>query len=218
MRIDSVATSASGLDTGVPTAGAPKDEFLRLLVAQLQHQDPLSPQDSAAFVAQLAQFASLEQSAETNQRLANLEGSFASAERAGFADLVGKTVSARTETFSIPSQGVELGAHLEGHADAVTVTIYDSQGNEVKKLELGPRDKGEVTIPWDGTDENGALVADGDYRVEIKATAAGGAVSAYSQITGAVTALEFLGGSVRFRIGSVQISPADIVSVSEKGA
>ena len=56
---------------------APKEEFLRLLVAQLKHQDPLEPQEGSEFVAQLAQFASLEQMAETNVRLGAIEAAHA---------------------------------------------------------------------------------------------------------------------------------------------
>ena len=63
--------SAGGVDAQTAEK-TPQQEFLQLLVAQLENQDPLSPQDGAAFVAQLAQFTEVEQGAEANARLAEM--------------------------------------------------------------------------------------------------------------------------------------------------
>lgn len=222
MRLEQIATTSRGLDTEAPASGeatGTKDEFMRLLVAQLQHQDPLSPQDSAAFVAQLAQFASIEQSAETNQRLASLEASFSSQERAGYTDLVGKTVTARTDTVKWPAEGFTAQAHLATSASEVEVVIRDSGGNEVKKLSLGARNAGDFDIPWDGTNQSGAKVGDGNYTIEVSAKSSGGAsVQSWAQVKGELTALEFLGGDVKFRLGSLTISPADILAVAQTPA
>ena len=68
-----VAATAAGTDASVPaTKSLGQDTFLKLLVEQLKNQDPLSPQDSAQFVAQLAQFNSLEQLISINDRLGKL--------------------------------------------------------------------------------------------------------------------------------------------------
>jgi flagellar basal-body rod modification protein FlgD len=215
MRLEQISTSTQGLDTqAAAPAAAPKDEFLRLLVAQLQHQDPLSPQDSAAFVAQLAQFTAVEQSAETNSRLASLEASFASNERAGYAQLVGKTVTAKTSTINVPVDGCTLLAHVEGTAAGGEVIIRDSNGTAVKKIALDPMNKGDHEIAWDGTSDKGNPVADGEYTIEVTAkSSTGGPVQAYAQIQGVVTALTFENGGVQFRIGSESINPGEIVSV-----
>jgi flagellar basal-body rod modification protein FlgD len=218
MQIAAYGSTARGLDntssTGQTSGAAPKDEFLRLLVAQLQHQDPLAPQDSATFVAQLAQFATLEQSAETNQRLGSLESAFSSAERSSYTNLVGKTVTARTDRVKIPAEASTLSAHISAPASDVEVVILDSNGNEVKKMALGARGEGDIDIAWDGTNDAGAKVADGEYRVEVRAKGSSGQdVEAWSQLKGVISALEFVNGSVRFRIGSIDISPAEILSV-----
>lgn len=62
-------SNSTGSSSTGATKGADKDTFLKLLVAQLKNQDPLAPQDGAQFVAQLAQFSSLDQLININQRL-----------------------------------------------------------------------------------------------------------------------------------------------------
>ncbi|MBK8014098.1 MAG: flagellar hook assembly protein FlgD [Deltaproteobacteria bacterium] len=194
-----------------------KDEFLRLLVAQLQQQDPLSPQDGAEFVAQLAQFASVEQLAESNQRLASIEAAQAAGARAGYAELVGRVVSVRTDEIALPlsedGQTV-LSAHLDSAASSVEVSFFDSSGREVRKLNLGARGAGDVEVAWDGRDEDGILLPDGQYTVKVHATASGGSpLSAYAQVRGVVDSLMFEGGIAQFKIGSMTVSPGDIMSV-----
>lgn len=222
MRIDSSTSwsALSGLDSPPPAAAAsatPKDEFLRLLVAQLQHQNPLSPQDGAQFVAQLAQFTAIEQGAEANKRLGDIQVSQGSLVRAGYSNLVGKTVNAKAGTISLPAadgQGPEMFAHVGSAASKVEVIVKDSSGKEVKRIALGPQGEGDVRFAWDGTDENGVRMPEGSYTVEVKATTAqGGEISAYAGIRGVVSAVDFQQGSVRFRVGGMTISPADILAI-----
>ena len=85
------------------TSATSKDQFLKLLVAQLQHQDPLSPQSGADFVAQLAQITSVEQTAQTNQQLADLANIQASTARTAMTGLMGKTITTRASTLAVAS-------------------------------------------------------------------------------------------------------------------
>lgn len=194
-----------------------KDEFLRLLVAQLQQQDPLSPQDGAEFVAQLAQFASVEQLAESNERLASIEAAQAAGARAGYAELVGRVVSVRTDEISLPLSDdgqTTLNAHLDSAASSVEVSFVDSSGRTVRTLNLGARGAGDVEVAWDGRDEDGVLLPEGQYKVEVHATAGGGSpLTAYAQVRGVVDSLMFANGIAEFKIGSMTVSPGDIMSV-----
>jgi flagellar basal-body rod modification protein FlgD len=194
---------------------APKDEFLRLLVAQLQHQDPLSPQDGSAFVAQLAQFASLEQIAETNSRLGSIEAGQAASVRSGFTNLVGKKVSSRSDAIMIPDSQVEHVVHLGSAATKVDVVIHDSSGREVRRIAMGSRGEGDAAFTWDGRSNDGTTLPDGEYRVSIEAAGAGDApVDAYALIRGVVSSVDFGDdGTVTFRVGESKITPADIISI-----
>lgn len=221
MRVDNVSTASYGLDgNSAPgtEASAPKNEFLQLLVAQLQHQDPLSPQDGAEFVAQLAQFTAVEQGAQTNKQLLELQEAYAANERVGYTQIVGKTVTAQSDSINLPMEGVTPMAHLEGTAAEVQVTVKDSNGKEVKKIDLGTKNKGDYEIAWDGTDADGKALPEGTYTFEVSAKSAGGAkVEASSRVRGVITSLDFVNGGVEFRMGSETVFPNAIVSVGVTG-
>jgi flagellar basal-body rod modification protein FlgD len=211
------ASTLSTLNTpsSNPTAAAAtqKDEFMKLLVAQLQHQDPLQPTDNTAFVAQLAQFSQLEQAATTNQKLTDLADAQASTTRAGMAQMVGKTVTARTST--VNSDGTtapNIQLHLDGAASKVDVTLYDLNGNKVKSLSVGATAAGDVNVDW--AKAGGGTLAAGQYRVEVKATGTNGtAVSATPQLRGVIQSLTFENGTSQFNVGGNAVSPSDIISI-----
>ncbi len=212
----------SGLDAQGGTeqaARTPKDEFLRLLVAQLQHQNPLEPQEGAEFVAQLAQFTTLEQGAEANNRLASIEAGQAGTARSGYTNIVGRTVTARTDQVQVPwgENSPQLLAQLDGSASKVTVDVFDESGTKVRTIELGARSAGDVAVEWDGLSDDGTPLASGKYRIEVHAENAGGStVSANTAVRGRVNEVEFnaLGG-VEFHLGQMVISPGDIVAIGE---
>lgn len=217
MRIDGTTgdSTASAL-TGTATPGANKEEFLKLLVAQLQHQDPLQPQDGAQMVAQLAQFASLEQAAETNQRLASLADGQSSSIRSAMVGLVGRTVEASADDVEIdPSGGPPaLAARLDGPASSVELVVRDASGAEVRRIPCGPSSGGLVNAAWDGTDAHGAPVPAGSYHVEVSATGPDGTpVGAHAVVRGLVSAVDFTDGDVVLRIGGAVVSPGAIVTV-----
>jgi flagellar basal-body rod modification protein FlgD len=221
MRIDSLPSSLT-----TPTASASsaaqagsKDEFLKLLVAQLEHQDPLSPQDGADFVAQLAQFSSLEQQTETNSRLSALADAQAGNQRAALTDLVGKNVTASADSLQIdPATGQmpNLQVHFEGATSGSDVVIKDSAGHEVRHIHLGPHGTGDAPLGWDGTGDQGQALPAGTYSIEVAAKGSGGgSVSAQAQITGRISSVRFADGSTTFLLGSTVIQPGSIVSVDQ---
>ena len=91
---------ASGLGASLTSAtqsSLGKEDFLKLLVAQLAHQDPLSPMENQEFVAQLAQFSSLEQMTNVNSNLQLLQVAQASMTNSQIASLIGKNVEVRSD-------------------------------------------------------------------------------------------------------------------------
>lgn len=195
----------------------PKDEFLRLLVAQMRHQDPLEPQDGSEFVAQLAQFANIELGVETNQRLAALEAAHASVGRASLMGLVGKQVKARADTLQLTGQGVPpLSVDVPAAATSVVVVIKDSLGKEVARVDAGARPQGTFSLPWNGNGSAGAPLAEGSYTVEVLATGPDGPIEgAHASISGLVTSMEFADdGSTLLGLGGALVSPATIESVA----
>jgi flagellar basal-body rod modification protein FlgD len=209
MRIGGIPDSLTQTSNPAANGAGGKDEFLTLFMAQLQNQDPLSPQDGAEFVAQLAQFSSLEQLAQLNDRLASLEAGQAASSRASLTDLVGRTVEAHADTLSLSQSGTPpLSVHLDGPAEKVTVSIFDANGTEVRKLELGATPSGDTAL------DLGSPLPPGQYRVEVKATAPGGGeLSAFAKLKGILDALDFSGGTARFRMGGALLAPSEVLAV-----
>jgi flagellar basal-body rod modification protein FlgD len=214
------ATTLTGLN-GSPTStatstdnvAAQKSEFMNLLVAQMQNQDPLNPTDSTQFVSQLAQFSALEQQATTNDKLDSLTQAQESSARANLVSMVGKTVTANASSITVDASGGSppLSVHLDGPVRSCTVSLVDSTGKTVRTIDLGAQGGGDVPVNWTAS---GGAIAGGTYTVQVKATSTSGdAVNASSQIKGVVQSLGFNNGVSTFDVGGAQVQPSDIVSV-----
>jgi flagellar basal-body rod modification protein FlgD len=150
-----------------------QNEFLKLFVAQLQHQDPLSPLEPNELTAQLAQFSSLEQLTGVNERLDRLaEVSQKSTDTTVFG-LIGRTV-----TFDGSQLGLENGEsapvdYTLGAAADVVATVRNEDGELVRTVDLGRQGIGPQRFEFDGKNANGVELPDGNYTLEIKALAPG---------------------------------------------
>ena len=113
-----------------------KDDFLNLLITQLQNQDPLNPTDSTEFTAQLAQFSSLEQLSNVNDNLEQLQDFQASINNSQAVTLIGKEITAKGNFLSLTAdKQVGCDFSLEENAAVVVVSIYDSTGEFVKSFQ-----------------------------------------------------------------------------------
>lgn len=198
--IDPITSSANatatqqvqGLTGAAKTLG--KDDFLKLLVAQLQNQDPLKPQDNATFVAELAQFSNLEQTVGINERLDALALQNQGLQNSNIVDMVGSTATVRGATVTAEGSGqpVPVSFELEGAADSVKVTINDLSGNPVRTINLGARAEGKVSIQWDGKNDQGVVQPKGAYTVSVSAkTKDDTTVSVDQETTALITAVSF---------------------------
>ena len=219
--VDSVSSSTTTSGGFAEALGANKslgrDAFLKLLVAQLKHQDPLKPQDDSAFVAELAQFSSLEQTMGINDRLDLLSVQSQGLQNSQVVGLVGKqaTVRGSLVTSDGTGVGVPVAFSLDGATDKTTVTIRDQNGNSVRTFDLGERNAGVSQVTWDGRDDAGNIQPAGTYSVAIQATSASGAPVAVSQETkGMVQAVSFDKGYPVLHLSTgVSVPVADLLRV-----
>jgi flagellar basal-body rod modification protein FlgD len=206
------ATSVAGQSLG-------KAEFLKLLTAQLAHQDPLSPLENHEFVAQLSQFSSVEQLMNANENLSTLQLLASSQSNTEVAGLIGKEVEARGDTLRHTQGPNQVRFDLSGAAKDVKITIKDAQGKIVAQLEASDRPAGAGTIAWDGKDSGGNMAATGNYKVEVSATGADGKeVTASLKFSGKVTGVRFEGGVPLLEIGDTTIQVADVTAVRQPAA
>ena len=212
-----MTTPISGQTSAPDKSALGKDEFLRMLVAQLQHQDPLSPMESTEFTSQLAQFSSLEQLTDVNDNLKYLQLYQASLNNAQAVNFIGKTVKASGDSISVTG-GVagKIQFNLAGNAGEANVYVYDSAGNPVKTIECGALSAGGQSIEWDGTNDDGYGVSDGKYSFDVVATDAdGNTVDASKIIEAKVTGVTFDEGTTYLLSGDVRIAMGDVIEVTE---
>lgn len=187
-----------------------KDEFMKLLVAQLQAQDPLNPMDSSEFISQLAQFSSLEQLQNINDKLDDLTPKIS-----GAANIVGREIEALGTQVTV-EDGVagDIYFELADEATGVYATISNSNGVYIRSLPIGPLSSGSQTVTWDGTDDNGKTVPDGTYTVDIQAVGIdGNAVDVTSFIKGEVTGATFEDGMTYLLIGDNAIPLSSVTKI-----
>jgi flagellar basal-body rod modification protein FlgD len=214
----SATSTASTAATTAANAGASslgKDDFLRLLVAQMSNQDPLNPMDDTQFVSQLAQFSSLEQMMQVNANLGTLATTDSAMANAQVASLVGHQVVASGDGVSITQSGASpIQFSLGAAAAGVTVQISDANGNVVRTLEVGGMAAGSQSLAWDGRDGNGATLASGLYHASVAAQDANGAaVSVTQRVQGVVSSVSFESGYPELVVGGSRIRAADVLDV-----
>jgi flagellar basal-body rod modification protein FlgD len=214
--IEATGVSATAKAVSSDTAIMGKDDFLNLLVAQLQHQDPLNPLDSTDFTAQLAQFTSLEQLNNINTNLESLQSYQAAIKNAQTVDLIGKTVEASGNTVVLKDDSeAALGFDLTQDVQYLSANIYGPQGNFVRTIEGGSLPSGRHTLEWDGRDQEGNRLSAGQYSYEILATDLDGeAATATPFISARVTGVNFDGQTPQLKAGDYIISANDIREVT----
>jgi flagellar basal-body rod modification protein FlgD len=212
MKIDATTTITP---TTAPTSGAltgSKDEFLKLFMAQLEHQDPLDPKSGADMVAQLAQFSSVEQAQQTNQHLAELAAAQAATSSASLSNLVGRTCSAAADAFQLDRGGAPPAIQLTATTamQGASVVITDDSGKEVRRIAV-PGGATSAQVRWDGNAASGAPAAPGSYHITVEPGKTTGAIT--SQWHGRVDAVELTSDGPRLRMGGVLLAPADVRTI-----
>lgn len=125
--------------------------FLELMITQLNNQDPLNPQENAEFIAQLAQFSSVEGLERLNSQFEDFSGSFMSNQALQASSLVGRSVSVPTDKALLVPEGIVAGSvEIPESTSNVSVSIYNSNGTLVGQVPLGTRPAGDMVFRWDG--------------------------------------------------------------------
>jgi flagellar basal-body rod modification protein FlgD len=202
-----------------------KDDFLRLLTVQLQHQDPLEPQQNTEMVAQLAQFSSLEQLENMNRNLASsLDLDLILTQvlnNTAAAGLIGKSVLAGGRSVVLDASGdaVPINFDLAANANSLTVAIYDESGTLVRKIEESGIEAGRRSIEWDGKDSSGNSLSGGTYTFQVTATdGEGNSIDVSPLVMGSVDVVKFVNGEAVLVIGGVEVAISQIIEIYKEEA
>lgn len=191
----STNASAIGTAAGKSMSKLGINDFITLMTTQLRYQDPTNPQDSTAFVAQLAQFSSVSGIQEMNTSISSLLDQMRGSQAVSATALVGHQVLVDADNASIGA-----GEAVAGQIDTptgtsmITMVVSDSAGQVVRQFSV-PATSGSSAFAWDGKDDGGQAVAAGNYKF-----------NAIANVYGKSTSVQT---SMATKVGSVTINPTD---------
>ncbi|MEG3177791.1 flagellar hook capping FlgD N-terminal domain-containing protein [Sphingomonas sp. RB3P16] len=191
-----IGSTASAASTAAKAAASSKStslgtsDFLKLLTAQLQNQDPFSPTDNSQMVAQLAQITSTSGIADMGTTLKEIQSKLSGTSTADALSYVGKTIlTAGNTAYGRTGGGIAGAAEIDADATAVQVAIKDANGQTLKTLDLGAQKAGAISYDWDGKTASGADAGTGPFTVSVNATGSGGTVASRNLVWAPVAAV-----------------------------
>ncbi len=192
-----------------------KDQFLNLLVAQLNNQNPLEPQGNGEFIAQLAQFSQVEGIQQLNGSVDSLVSGYQSSQALQASSLVGRTVIVPTDSAVVDtSQSFKASLLLPVSSSNVFVNITDSTGAAVGRINMGAQEAGNVSFIWDGKDSDGNLMPPGKYKFEAQASYPDGNQGLYTMLPANVDSVTLGGSELMLNLaglGSVALSSVQVI-------
>lgn len=198
-----------------------KDAFLKLMLAQMQNQDPTNPLKSHEMSAQLAQFTSLEQLQNMNTNIEKLVAAETPDDKTQALSMIGKVISADS-SFVAHTEGVkshDIKFDLSEDAKDVDVSIKDAEGNVVRTYEFHNLKKGENSIAWNARDDEGFEARPGDFKVFIKAKDdKGTTVTARTEIAGKITGINFSPQGPVLMVGKQTVRMSDVRTILDGSA
>jgi flagellar basal-body rod modification protein FlgD len=216
MSISAISSSnaaASSSTSSTSSLASDPTEFLNLLIAQLQNQNPLDPTDTSEFVSQLVSYSSLAEQQDTNSKLTEMLTAFNSVISSNAVGYLGHTVEAYGDTTSLTDGAATWGYSLDAEASDVTITIKDADGKTVWEGE-GETEAGKHTFAWDGKGSDGKQLSDGEYTMEVNATDADGdSVYGYTTVIGQVDGVDSSSGETLLEIGGVTVAFDDVIGI-----
>lgn len=194
-----------------------KDDFMKLLIAQLKNQDPEQPADAKEMVTQLAQLGSVEQMTNMVTEMKSLQLATTSMASNQAINFVGKSVEANgSKLYLGDSGGATSGINLALPAETVTLTVRDAQGQVVRTMEQGKTPAGISAVSWDGVNDSNERVTTGQYTLTVEAkNKDGGPVMADAKIKGVVSSVSYEQGFPELVVGGARVALANVTSIKQ---
>jgi flagellar basal-body rod modification protein FlgD len=201
--------------TSTSSAQEQQDRFLKVLVAQMQNQDPLNPMDNAQTTSQMAQISTVSGIETLNDSIKSMVSQFSANQTLQATSMIGRGVLAPGNAITLASgEASEFAVNLSTAADNVQVSILDANGNTVKQENLGAKAAGLLALSWDGKNSTGAQMADGTYKTVVTATVAGKQVTTTPLSYSVVNSVQQSNGSISLALqNGKQISLSDVQQV-----
>lgn len=221
MDVNGINTTQAGNTAPVPQAGSNaelgKDEFLKLLITQLRHQDPLNPMEGTEFASQLAEFNSVEQLINLNEQVTGLteaqDQMSNGLHNSLAATLTGKQVKAMSEEIGVSSEPAVVQYRLQQLASEVNIEVRDVNGNLVRSDVLENIGQGDHQWAWDGKSNAGQQVPEGSYSISLSASNGDQQVGSLTFTEGIVDRVRFTGEGVKLLVNGMLLPLSDVEEI-----
>ena len=195
-----------------------KDDFLKLLMAQATHQDPLNPMDSQGMMNQLTAMGSLEQMINMNKQLGQINQVQSDISQATAYTFLDKDVTVKGGRVSV-REGVTPGMQYQipRDAESVKVQVLDKDGSVMRTLDLGAQGPGRHTVNWDGRDNDGDQVPDGMYEYQVAAKSSDNeALPVELYMRGKVNGIRFENGRNVLKVNGEDVDTRSVLEVGNQ--
>ncbi|PCI66159.1 MAG: flagellar hook capping protein [Piscirickettsiaceae bacterium] len=205
-------TSPTQTDKNKSSSDLGQGDFLKLMVVQLENQDPLDPQDSGEFLGQLAQFSTVTGIETLNTSFSDFASSIANDQALQAANIVGRKVTVPLQAGILTDGGtIEGELSLPASSPDVSIKITDQSGQLIKSINLGSQAAGPVPFVWDGLKQDGSAAPAGVYSVDAEARIDGQNFDLDTQLVADVESVTLggVGGGLKLNLvglGSVDFS------------
>ena len=203
-----VQTAATGGTTSTGTANNPaaalgKDDFLKLLLTEMQYQDPTQPMDTDKILSQTSQLATLESADNTNKTLTALAASLQGSQQLSTVSAIGKIADLGDDTVTTKADGtsVSFPIYFPSDVSSGTATITDTNGNKISTIAIGANAAGTYSFSWDGKDSTGKVADAGAYHVAVAYTDPSGNAKATKVGVYPIDSVKFDGTNTLLGIG-----------------
>lgn len=191
------------------------ETFLKLMITQLNNQDPFKPMENGEFLSQIAQFGSVSGLEELNNSFSSLAATMTSGQALQAGSLVGREVLVSTDTARLNAGGSVSGqVDLDRRSTSTTLKVYDQVGQLVREMSLGPQEAGELRFQWDGMKSSGDYANPGLYRFEVESVLNGEGTKQNTEIFAQVDSVS-LGGAEGLTLNLAGLGPVSFNSVKQ---
>ncbi|MCU7837732.1 MAG: flagellar hook assembly protein FlgD [gamma proteobacterium symbiont of Taylorina sp.] len=192
------------------------DQFMRLMLAQLENQDPLEPQENGEFITQLAQMETATGVSELKDSFEKFSLSMQSNSALQASSLVGRSVLAPGGFAQLESgQNVTGEIQLGSSTTNLSIEITDASGQLVKTIAMGTQAAGDVSFSWDGTDADGNIMPPGSYQVKASANVGTEKVAQEVLVSARVDSVTIGQGGQGVKLNIAGLGSIDLSEVTE---
>jgi len=197
MDVTALNSTTTQAQQASKTAQDTQDRFLKLLVAQMQNQDPMNPMDNAQVTSQMAQIQTVSGISTLDNSVKSLASQFGQMQMLQSVSLVGRDVSVPSDRLRIDADSAEGLYELASPADAVKVEVLSSAGTVLDTLQLGAQGAGRQSFDWPNTNAYGE---DAGLKFRITATKGAAAVTSTTFTRDKVESVNASGGVLKLKL------------------